>query len=232
MPGAAPRRFHRRWIVMFVAGSAALAALAAGVAWSEPLVHLDQEVAAGLHAHAERSPAAVRLMLVITWFGTWKGYAVLAPLVVGSFFAAGQPRLGLAWLAVVITGGLWVEGLKHTFDRPRPPYNSEFATEHSYSFPSAHASSSAVAYGMLAYCLALHWRTRRQRLTLVIGFGALVLLIGFSRLYLGVHYLSDVLAGYALALAWVGLCVWALEMVGFNRAPRGRPSTPAAGPSP
>jgi undecaprenyl-diphosphatase len=229
MPAVTPRRFHRRWVIMFVVASATLAALAAGVAWSEPLVHLDDAVAAGLHAHAERSLGTVRLMLVVTWLGTWKGYAVLAPLVVGGFMAAARPRLGLAWLAVVIAGGLWVDGLKNTFDRPRPQYNSEFTTERSYSFPSAHASSAAVAYGMLAYCLALHWRASRQRLALAFGFGTLVLLIGFTRLYLGVHYLSDVLAGYALALAWVGFCIWALEMAGFNRSPQGHPNTPAAG---
>jgi undecaprenyl-diphosphatase len=66
---------------------------------------------------------------------------------------------------------------------------------------------------MLAYCLALRWRTWRRRLALVVGLGLLVLLIGFSRLYLGVHYLSDVLAGYALALAWLGLCLITIEAV-------------------
>ncbi|HEY1379328.1 MAG TPA: phosphatase PAP2 family protein [Gemmataceae bacterium] len=238
MSAAAPAqphrpRLHRRWVLMFVFGAAAFALLAAGVACSDPLVHLDQTVAAGLHRHAERSPGAVRVAEAITLLGTFYWFTALAVVVVGGFWRAGRLRLGLAWLLVLIGGGLWVDGLKNTFDRQRPPCNQAFITELSYSFPSGHAAGSAVAYGTLAYCLALHWRTRRQRVVLVVGFGALVLLIGFTRLYLCVHYLSDVLGGYALALSWVGLCVYAIEWARsrFSRGP-GRPSSPAAGPSP
>jgi membrane-associated phospholipid phosphatase len=227
-------RPHRRWVLMFVVGSAAFGVLAMGVAWSEPLIHLDEVVAATLHRHAEQSPGSVRVLLAVTRLGTFPAFVVLSIVVVACMWWAGRPRLGLAWLLALIGGGLWVDGLKHVFDRPRPPYNAEFTTEYSYSFPSGHSASSAVAYGMLAYCLALHWRTRRQRIALCVGFGMLVLLIGFSRLYLGVHYLSDVLAGYALALAWVSLCVAVIELlrVRFNRPPPSRPSTPATGPSP
>jgi membrane-associated phospholipid phosphatase len=159
---------------------------------------------------------------------------VLSVIVVAGMWWAGRPRLGFAWLVALIGGGLWVDGLKNAFDRPRPPYNTEFTTELTYSFPSGHAASSAVAYGMLAYCLALHWRKRWQRVCLFGGAAALVLLIGFTRLYLGVHYLSDVLAGYALALAWVSLCVYVIELLRerFLRPPPNHPSTPAAGPSP
>jgi membrane-associated phospholipid phosphatase len=245
MPAAAPPprgtqrswvgpRMHRRWVLMFVLGSAAFAVLAAGLKWSEPLVHLDDAVADTLHAHALESPGVVRVMLAVTRTGTFNWFVGLAVVVVAGMRWAGLARLGLIWLAVLIGGGLWVDGLKNTFDRPRPPYNSVFTTERSYSFPSGHAAASTVAYGMLAYCLALRWRTRRRRLALLFGTGALVLLIGFSRLYLGVHYLSDVLAGYALALAWLSLCIYTIEWarVRFNRPLPDPASTPAAGPSP
>ncbi len=232
-PPARRRRIHRRWILMFILGTAAFALLAAGVTWSEPLVHLDQAVADTLHGHAVRSPGTVAVMQAVTLLGTFRAFVALAVVVVAAFLWVGKPRLGLAWLVALIGGGLWVDGLKNTFDRQRPPYNTVFLTERSYSFPSGHAASSAVAYGTLAYCLALHWRTRRQRLALLLGFGSFVLLIGFTRLYLGVHYLSDVLGGYALALAWVGLCVTAIEWGRARFSPEpGCPNSPAAGPSP
>src|SRR3954447_20150870 len=107
-------RLHRRWVLMFVFGAAAFALLAAGVAWSEPLVHLDQMVAGALHEHAERSPGAVRAAEAITLLGTFYGFVGLAVVVVGGFWRAGRLRLGLAWLAVLIGGGLWVDGLKNT----------------------------------------------------------------------------------------------------------------------
>jgi membrane-associated phospholipid phosphatase len=227
-------RMHRRWVLLFILGAAAFGLLAAGVEWSEPLVHLDAAVAASLHEHAVRSPAVVAVMLAITRLGTFPGFVVLSAVVVSGMCWAGLARLGLTWLVVLIGGGLWVDGLKNTFDRPRPPYNSEFTTERSYSFPSGHAASSTVAYGMLAYCLALRWRTRRRRLALLVGCGSLVLLIGFTRVYLGVHYLSDVLGGYALALAWLGMCVYTIEWarVRFNRPGPDPASTAAAGRSP
>src|SRR5439155_17690729 len=107
----------------------------------------------------------------------------------------------------------WIDAIKNVVDRQRPVYNRIFTSEESPSFPSGHAAGSAVGYGMLAYCLALRWRTWRRRLPLVGVLVLLVLLIGFSRLYLGVHYLSDVLAGYALGLAWLALCVCAIEAI-------------------
>jgi undecaprenyl-diphosphatase len=219
---------------MFILGSAAFALTAMGVAWSEPMLHFDESVADTLHRHAAESPAVVAVTLGLTRLGTVRAFVVLAVVVVAGMWLAGRPRLGAAWLLALIGGGLWVDGLKNAFDRPRPPYNTYFTTELSFSFPSGHAASSAVAYGMLAYCLALHWRTRRQRLALLLGFGSFVLLIGFTRIYLGVHYLSDVLAGYALALAWVSLCVYVIELarVWLSRPKSGPPSTAAARPSP
>lgn len=219
---------------MFVLGSAAFGLLAFAVGSSEPTLHLDNAVLTTLHEHANRSPRIVAAFLIITRLGTLPAFVVLSLVVVAAFWLTGRPRLGPVWLLALIGGGLWVDGLKNVFDRPRPPFNTYFTTEFSYSFPSGHAASSAVAYGMLAYCLALDWRTRRQRLALLVGFGTFVLLIGFTRLYLGVHYLSDVLAGYALALAWISLCVTAIEIarVRAHRRSTNPPSAPAKGPLP
>jgi undecaprenyl-diphosphatase len=212
VPFRRTRRF-RTLIVLFLLGAAGFGVLAVGVQLSEPLLRIDHTVADRLHEHARQSPGLVRFFLALTWLGTFWALFSLSVVTIGAMWWLGQPRLALAWAIVLIGSGLWIDGIKNAFDRDRPEYNRVFTTETSYSFPSGHAAGSTVGYGMLAYCLALRWRTWRRRLGLVVGLGLLVLAIGFSRIYLGVHYLSDVLAGFALGLAWLALCVCAIEAV-------------------
>ncbi len=100
--------------------------------------------------------------------------------------------------------------LKLAFHRPRP----ELAFVHldTYSFPSGHAAGSAAIYTLVAVLLGRLLR-RRGRTLLGLGTLALVLVVAFSRLYLGAHYLSDVLAGLALGLAWAAGCLLAFELL-------------------
>jgi undecaprenyl-diphosphatase len=103
--------------------------------------------------------------------------------------------------------------LKHAIHRPRPIYASAFLHGGSFSFPSGHAMGSLVAYGMCAYLLVTFWTERSSRQILVSG-AALVLIvaIGLSRLYLGVHYFSDVVAGYAAGTVWLAACATGCEI--------------------
>ena len=89
-----------------------------------------------------------------------------------------------------------------------------FVSLDTYSFPSGHAMISTAAYGALAYLAWRHLRTRPGRLTLAGGSVVLVALICFSRLYLGVHYLSDVLAGVAGGAFWLALSIALKTMYG------------------
>ena len=102
-----------------------------------------------------------------------------------------------AALLPVVLGGAELLNLilKLSFHRTRPEVG--FVRLDTYSFPSGHAMMSTAAYGALAYLAWSHLRTRRRRVLLIAGTVVLVALICFSRLYLGVHYLSDVLAGVA-----------------------------------
>jgi undecaprenyl-diphosphatase len=96
--------------------------------------------------------------------------------------------------------------LKDLFDRPRPDIQLHLALVNSPSFPSGHAMESAVIYFTLAALLARLVEPRRLKLYLL-GLAALfIFLVGMSRVYLGVHYPSDVLAGWTAGLAWALLC--------------------------
>jgi membrane-associated phospholipid phosphatase len=102
--------------------------------------------------------------------------------------------------------------MKLGFRRERPFFPDPLATESTFSFPSGHALVSLAVYGSIALVLARRLRRRRDRIVLFSATGLLVLAIGFSRLYLGVHFLSDVLAGFAAGAAWVALLYVALEV--------------------
>jgi len=92
--------------------------------------------------------------------------------------------------------------LKYIFLRERP-IDINIITEFGYSFPSNHASVSAAFYGFLAYLAYKEMDNVKKRNIIIIGFGLLVFLIGLSRIYLGVHYASDVLAGYSLSASYL-----------------------------
>ena len=103
--------------------------------------------------------------------------------------------------------------LKGLFARPRPFFEHPLLVETSYSFPSGHAMESFVLYGMLAYFAVLALESWRARTAVVFGAALLVLLIGFSRMYLGVHYFSDVVAGYAAGGVWLSTLITGAETI-------------------
>ena len=89
-----------------------------------------------------------------------------------------------------------------------------------YSFPSGHAMAATVLYGLLAVYAVRHLRQRRSRLLAASVAGVLIVLVSFSRLYLGVHYLSDVVGGIAVGVVWLTLCLTAVETVQRQRRTR------------
>ena len=119
----------------------------------------------------------------------------------------------VTWLAAVSGSALLNWLLKGLFQRPRPHFAHPLVVESSYSFPSGHAMESFVAYGMLAYLAVLALRTWEARVAVVCGAALLVVLIGFSRMYLGVHYFSDVIAGYAAGGVWLSALITGAETI-------------------
>jgi membrane-associated phospholipid phosphatase len=111
----------------------------------------------------------------------------------------------LILLAVTCGGGVLLNlGLKASYHRARPAFASEFPVT-SWSFPSGHAMDSLIGYGLLAYWLSR--KVPRFRVWIGVGAAAVIVAIGFSRIYLGVHYLSDVIAGYSAGLLWLVVCI-------------------------
>ena len=117
------------------------------------------------------------------------------------------------WLATFIGGGLLDFVLKLVIHRPRPPFASDYLVHDTFSYPSGHSMMSFVAWGMLAYVLIVY-RARNLLGRSVAAFISLcvIALVGMSRLYLGVHFFSDVMAGFVAGAAWLTVCISALEL--------------------
>src|SRR5919107_1873729 len=182
---------------------------------SDPLVRFDLAVAITLHDLA--TPPLTTFFLIVTALGSIETIALVG--LVGAVVLGVRRRwlhLG-TWLAAVFGSAALNQLLKALFGRPRPYFEHPLVSETSYSFPSGHAMESLVLYGMLAYFAVLTLKTWRSRTAIVLGTALLVLLIGFSRMYLGVHYFSDVVAGYAAGGVWLSTCITAMEFARRNR---------------
>jgi undecaprenyl-diphosphatase len=150
-------------------------------------------------------------MLEVTSLGTGTVVAMIV-LVAGLFLWLNQHKHSAILLVVATLGGIVLNGLlKIGFDRPRPQVFKWGTTAFSSSFPSGHAMSSIIVYGTVAYLAARLQRNVASRVATFVLATIIILLICVSRLYLGVHYPSDILAGLIIGLAWAGFCMAVLE---------------------
>ncbi len=157
-------------------------------------------------------PATDRLITAVTCLGDWPVLLMTTVLLV-VWLVLFNRDFSAVIVAVGMSGGyLLVVLLKRLFDRPRPTPFFEAIDPLSASFPSAHAFLVLILYGLLVYFLLDATREGQSRFHLVLGATFVVLLVGFSRLYLGIHWFSDVLGGFALAALWLTFLVTAAEM--------------------
>ncbi len=193
-------------VLLFVAALAAFAHITEDYLTGDPLVRWDLEFSAWLHEHS--SPFLVSLFKVVTLAGNVVFLALFTVAV--ALFLLRRRAFNEATLFSVAALGIEVLNpvLKLLFHRPRP----ELAYVHvdTYSFPSGHAAGASAIYAVALYLLVRGAAPRRQ-VVCGIAYVALVAVIGFSRLYLEVHYLSDVLAGLSLGTAWAFACLFAYE---------------------
>lgn len=107
--------------------------------------------------------------------------------------------------------------LKYTFQRSRPVFEEPLVTLMTYSFPSGHASAATLFYGLVASYVMIARRGWSVRLGTAAACTLMVLLVAFSRVYLGAHYLSDVLAGMAWSTAWLTICITGISTLRRRR---------------
>jgi undecaprenyl-diphosphatase len=191
------------------AGAGAFAALAVLLDTGPALASADQALADALHASL--APPVLKVFAVLTHLGDVATLTALCLGVAVALVACGRRGLALGWVVAVAGNGVLNEGLKRAFTRARPLHADGLVTAQGYSFPSGHSSGAVVAYGMLAY-LALRLLPARWQWPALLAAVALAFTVGASRIFLRVHFASDVAAGFASGAAWLALCITAIEL--------------------
>lgn len=208
-PSSPTELLLRRGVALAVL-AALIATLADAAAEDDGVTFFDRPVWSWFIAH--RTAAATAFFKVVTTLGStvaMGGYAILAVgwLVVKGRRSVVTGRLSDALLVAVVGAGaaVFVTVGKHLVGRTRPPVEFRLVTEANQSFPSGHALASTAVIGALLVIAGPH--LARGRLAVVVSGLVAVLLIGLSRLYLGVHWATDVLGGWLTGAAWLLLCV-------------------------
>jgi undecaprenyl-diphosphatase len=153
--------------------------------------------------HSWASPPLTYAMRGVTQLGEPRFLIVLSLVLILWLAKMGRKRAAIL-LVVAAAGAVALEELlKLVFHRPRPEAYFGYPLPSTYSFPSGHAISSCCFYGVLAAIVTARMRSRGAKIAVWTAAALLAALIGLSRIYLGVHYPSDVAAGYAVAVIWV-----------------------------
>ncbi len=199
-----PGRFDGLPLTLIAAAAAYIAFLFAGlveeVIESEEITAVDHAIFDAVAAY--RHPALVTAFVWITELGSMATLTAVAIVSTGFLWSHGpQIYIGPVWLTV-IGAQLTTWGGKFIIDRPRPEFVLN-VTAYSPSFPSGHTTGAMAVYGILAYAIARDLATPRQRFEIVFWSGVLIALIALSRIFINVHYASDVAAGLMVGTFWL-----------------------------
>jgi membrane-associated phospholipid phosphatase len=206
-------------LVVFSTAVVLFLVIAVAVALSDAMTAIDANVGTWLHVRA--TPLVTDVMAAVSFLGAPTTLTIVA--VAGSLLLLYQRRYAeAATLSTVVLGGNFLNFcLKHFIQRGRPVFDDPIFSLPTYSFPSGHAMASTVFYGLLAIYASVN---ARQRYSANVAIGAAVFIVGlvcFSRVYLGLHYLSDVMGGISEGIAWLALSLTALHTIRRREAGAG-----------
>lgn len=169
---------------------------------------VDEALSASIRAHVD--VGTLQVFALLTHLGDPWVLALLGVTVAVWLWWRGQRSLALGWVLALGGNALLNPMLKRIFERVRPVHDHGLVAELGWSFPSGHTSGATVAYGMLAYVM-LRTLPTAWHLPAVLGATALAFTVGSSRVFLQVHFASDVAAGLASGTAWLTVCILSVE---------------------
>ncbi|MBP3953523.1 phosphatase PAP2 family protein [Bacillus suaedae] len=163
------------------------------------------------------------IYIIITELGSVWFLMTLSVLVILLLWFKAKDKWGILFFITAVGGsGLLTWILKHTYERGRPSINEEIDAI-GFSFPSGHSMGSLIFYGFIAYFILRSSQKKIIKYISMVVLSILIILIGTSRIYLGAHYPSDVIAGYVAGTIWLILCLLALEWVQWQSNSQVRP---------
>jgi membrane-associated phospholipid phosphatase len=204
---------HLRPVCFFCAAGVSLL-IFAGLALlgKDGAMEVDAWMAREMQAHADERGWLTATAAGITVLGDGRVLAAVAALGILLLLARRDYILAIAWLAIVVGGGFLNHGVKWVVHRERPAEEMRAVHAGGWSFPSGHAMGSAIGYGMVFFVVYRRARNRVTRWLVGVLLIGVIVLIGFTRIYLRVHWFSDVLGGFALGTGWLllglGIFFW------------------------
>ena len=120
-------------------------------------------------------------------------------------------KYGVKFAIAALSSTALYQGMKYIFQRPRPDIALRLIEESGYSFPSGHSMNCLVSYGILAYLILKYCENARLAKIFSVGLGLIIILIGLSRVYVGVHFPTDVIGGWSLGIAVLVAMMYAFE---------------------
>ncbi|SDL56010.1 undecaprenyl-diphosphatase [Paenibacillus sp. OK060] len=194
-------------IPLLVAAGCLIAFVSIALSISDNQIHTFDDTLIGWIQGME-SPGMTRFMQLFTWIGSEVPVVVITILAMLVLYIYLRHKRELLFLACVIAGSTLLNALiKLVFQRARPTINRIIEVS-GYSFPSGHSMAAFSLYGGLAFLIWKHVPTATGRVLMIIVSAIFILTIGMSRIYLGVHYPSDVVGGYFLSGCWLAVCIW------------------------
>ncbi|WDQ32482.1 phosphatase PAP2 family protein [Paenibacillus marchantiae] len=194
-------------IPLLVAAGCLIAFVSIALSISDNQIHTFDDTLIGWIQGME-SPGMTRFMQLFTWIGSEVPVVVITILAMLVLYIYLRHKRELLFLACVIAGSTLLNALiKLVFQRARPTINRIIEVS-GYSFPSGHSMAAFSLYGGLAFLIWKHVPTATGRVFMIIVSAIFILTIGMSRIYLGVHYPSDVVGGYFLSGCWLAICIW------------------------
>jgi membrane-associated phospholipid phosphatase len=204
-PSLSPRALAVVGWGAFAVAAALFLAIGWNVSRAGALLAFDERVSAWLQAH--RSPGLTVFFLAVTHLNSVAAIGAWS-VVFGIVLARMREWYWTLTLALAVGGAMLLNLLlKSAYERMRPRIEHPLLVLDTYGFPSGHTAAAVAFYGVLAAFLVSRFYDTRRRIASVVGAIAAVALVAFSRIYLGVHYLSDVLAAACSSTAWLVLCL-------------------------
>jgi undecaprenyl-diphosphatase len=192
-------------LIIFATMTLTLWQISQNISNRHPLRDTDAQLSSWLHSQAK--PSLTSVMFVVTSFGSsWLVSFIVVPF--GVYLILRRRFYWFSAFVLSVYGGMLLNRiLKYEFQRTRPHFDDPILSLTSYSFPSGHTMTATVVYGVLAAYFFTTTKDWRGRMFIICSATFLILLVAFSRIYLGVHYLSDVLGAMAEGVAWLALCL-------------------------
>lgn len=182
------------------------------------IVHFDSMIIS--FVQGLESSVLTNVMKFFTFIGDTKAVIVLSILVIIFLYLVLKHRVELLlFIAAIIGSALLNQLLKYSFQRARPELHRLIEVDN-YSFPSGHAMNAFTVYTIISFLLWRHIPTRIGRTALIIISAFMIFAIGISRIYLGVHYPSDIIAGFFASGCWLGVAIWFFQGFQERRSKR------------